>query len=59
MQKEEERAGKTKSNIMVGLEKSLALIHDFPALYHLNRHLQNQTSFVSSEIFLLKGSEWR
>lgn len=44
---------------MVGLEKSLALIHDFPALYHLNRHLQNQTSFVSSEIFLLKGSEWR
>lgn len=59
MQREEERVGRTKSNIMVCLEKPLALIRDFPVLYHLNRHSQNQTSFVSSEMFLLKGSEWR
>lgn len=52
MQREEERVGRTKSNIMVCLEKPLALIRDFPVLYHLNRHSQNQTSFVSSEMFL-------
>lgn len=52
MQKEEERAGGTKSNLMVGPEKSLALIHDFPVLCHLNWLVQNQTSFVSSDMFL-------
>lgn len=58
MQKEEERVGRIKSNSTVGLRKLIALIRDFPVLYHLNWHLQNQTSFVSCETFsFLKGSE--